>query len=135
VQRPLGAYFLFSNDVRGKVKAEHPDWKITEVAKHLGELWAKASDKDKEKYQKKADEVSTFLGTGRGVFGRGTVGWAAGETLMYVLSKPANQLECGLAASAAPMLFDPALLVWHSTSMEASTACACHARALVKLVY
>jgi hypothetical protein len=40
-----------------QVKADNPDFKITEIAKHIGELWAKASDKDKEKYQKKADEV------------------------------------------------------------------------------
>lgn len=46
-KRPLGAYFLFSNDMRPKVKAENPDFKVTEVAKHIGELWAKASDKEK----------------------------------------------------------------------------------------
>lgn len=54
---PLGAYFLFSNDVRGKVKADNPDLKVTEIAKAIGEMWAKATDKEKEKYQKKADEV------------------------------------------------------------------------------
>jgi hypothetical protein len=53
----MGAYFLFSNDMRAKVKADNPDMKITEIAKAIGELWAKASDKDKEKYNKKADEV------------------------------------------------------------------------------
>jgi hypothetical protein len=53
----MGAYFLFSGDMRAKVKAENPDMKITEIAKAIGELWAKASDKDKEKYNKKADEV------------------------------------------------------------------------------
>lgn len=41
-----------------QVKADNPDFKITEIAKHIGEMWAKASDKEKEKYQKKADEVS-----------------------------------------------------------------------------
>lgn len=46
---PMGAYFLFSNDVRGKVKADNPDMKITEIAKTIGEMWGKASDKDKEK--------------------------------------------------------------------------------------
>jgi hypothetical protein len=43
--------------VRGKVKADNPDLKVTEIAKAIGEMWAKASDKEKEKYQKKADEV------------------------------------------------------------------------------
>jgi uncharacterized protein (DUF736 family) len=32
-----------------QVKADNPDFKVTEIAKHIGELWAKASDKDKEK--------------------------------------------------------------------------------------
>lgn len=54
---PLGAYFLFSNDVRGKVKADNPELKVTEIAKAIGEMWGKATDKEKEKYQKKADEV------------------------------------------------------------------------------
>ncbi len=31
---------------------------VTEVSKVVGEMWGKASDKEKEKYQKKADEVS-----------------------------------------------------------------------------
>jgi hypothetical protein len=46
-KRPMGAYFLFSGDMRAKVKAENPDMKVTEIAKHIGELWAKASDKEK----------------------------------------------------------------------------------------
>jgi hypothetical protein len=30
-----------------QVKADNPDMKVTEIAKHIGELWAKASDKEK----------------------------------------------------------------------------------------
>jgi hypothetical protein len=56
-KRPMGAYFLFSGDMRAKVKADNPDMKITEIAKTIGEMWAKASDKEKEKYNKKADEA------------------------------------------------------------------------------
>lgn len=48
-KRPLSAYFLFANDMRPKIKADNPDFKITEVAAALGELWKKTSDKDKEK--------------------------------------------------------------------------------------
>ena len=35
-KRPLTPYFAFSADERPKVRAEHPDWKVTEVAKELG---------------------------------------------------------------------------------------------------
>jgi len=56
-KRPMGAYFLFSGDMRAKVKADNPDMKVTEIAKHIGELWKNISEKEKEKYQKKADEA------------------------------------------------------------------------------
>jgi hypothetical protein len=48
-KKPMGAYFLFSGDMRAKVKAAHPELKVTEISKHIGEMWAKASDKEKEK--------------------------------------------------------------------------------------
>ena len=35
-KKPLSAYFLFSQEERLKVKAENPDYSITEVAKELG---------------------------------------------------------------------------------------------------
>merc|ERR1712012_1406556 len=38
-KKPLSAYFLFSQDERLKVKAEFPDYSITEVAKELGRRW------------------------------------------------------------------------------------------------
>lgn len=55
-KRPLTAYFLFANDKRAGVKAENPTFKVTDVAKAIGELWKEASEADKAKYQKKADE-------------------------------------------------------------------------------
>merc|ERR1712079_243669 len=39
-KKPLSAYFLFSQEGRLKVKAENPDYSITEVAKELGKRWA-----------------------------------------------------------------------------------------------
>merc|ERR1712079_284653 len=39
-KKPLSAYFLFSQEERLKVKAENPDYSITEVAKELGKRWA-----------------------------------------------------------------------------------------------
>merc|ERR1712141_685273 len=35
-KKPLSAYFLFSQDERLKVKAEFPEFSITEVAKEIG---------------------------------------------------------------------------------------------------
>lgn len=35
---------------------------VTEISKVIGEMWGKASDKEKEKYQKKADEVREWTG-------------------------------------------------------------------------
>ena len=34
-KQPLSAYFLFSQDERQKVKGEHPNYSICEVAKDL----------------------------------------------------------------------------------------------------
>lgn len=48
-KKPMGAYFLFQNEMRSKVKDENPDMKVTDVSKHIGELWKGMSDKEKEK--------------------------------------------------------------------------------------
>lgn len=37
---------------------------VTEVSKVIGEMWGKVSDKEKEKYQKKADEVGVVAAAG-----------------------------------------------------------------------
>ncbi|KAL3314355.1 High mobility group [Cichlidogyrus casuarinus] len=51
-KRAMPAFFLFSNDERPKVKGEHPDWAVSEVAKELGERWKVC--KNKAKYEQQA---------------------------------------------------------------------------------
>ena len=55
-KRPLGAFFVFSNETRPIVKKEHPDFKIGDVGKKLGELWRDLSEADKKKYVDNAAE-------------------------------------------------------------------------------
>ena len=55
-KRPLGAFFVFSNETRPIVKKEHPDFKIGDVGKKLGELWRDLSETDKKKYVENAAE-------------------------------------------------------------------------------
>jgi len=52
-KKPLSAYFLFSQDERLKVKAEFPDYSITEVAKELGRRWASIDPALKQQYEQR----------------------------------------------------------------------------------
>lgn len=49
------AYMFWCNDNRAAIKAKHPTYKMTEVAKELGVAWKKVKAKDKVPYQKLAD--------------------------------------------------------------------------------
>lgn len=55
-KQPLSAYFLFSQEERLKVKAEHPGFSICEVAKELGKRWADMAPEVKQRYQQMAEE-------------------------------------------------------------------------------
>jgi len=55
-KKPLSAYMFFSAAKRANVKEKHPNWKPTEVMKHMGELWGKASAEDKAEFEKQASE-------------------------------------------------------------------------------
>ena len=55
-KKPLSAYFLFSQDERLKVKAEFPDYSITEVAKELGRRWASIDPAVKSQYEQRYQE-------------------------------------------------------------------------------
>lgn len=46
-KRNLSSYMLYSQAVRPKVAAEHPDMKAIEIAKLVGEMWNKLSEKEK----------------------------------------------------------------------------------------
>jgi hypothetical protein len=43
-------YMLFLREIRPKLKKEHPDWKVTEIAKEGGKMWNALPDEEKEKY-------------------------------------------------------------------------------------
>merc|ERR1739848_843093 len=55
-KKSLSAYFLFSQDERLKVKAEFPDYSITEVAKELGRRWAQIDPAIKQSYEQRYQE-------------------------------------------------------------------------------
>ena len=50
------AFFLYSNDERAKVRAEHPTYGVGQVAKQLAEQWRNVSASTKAKYDKEAVE-------------------------------------------------------------------------------
>ena len=51
--KPLSAYFMFSQEERLKVRAEFPDYSITEVAKELGRRWATLDPAVKQSYDER----------------------------------------------------------------------------------
>ncbi|CAD7678998.1 unnamed protein product [Nyctereutes procyonoides] len=60
-KRPPSAFFLFCSEYRPKIKGEHPDLPIGDVAKKLGEMWKKAA-KLKEKYEK---DIAAYRAKGK----------------------------------------------------------------------
>jgi hypothetical protein len=56
-KKPLSAYFLFSQEERLKVKAENPDYSITEVAKELGRRWATLNPSLKASYEQRYQDA------------------------------------------------------------------------------
>lgn len=57
VKKPLTAFFAFSADERANVKAAHPEYKIGDVAKALGEMWSNLDADRKAKYESDAKEA------------------------------------------------------------------------------
>ncbi|XP_028132207.2 high mobility group protein DSP1 isoform X3 [Diabrotica virgifera virgifera] len=55
-KRSLSAFFWFSNDERGKVKAQNPEYGVGDIAKELGRRWAEADQEAKGKYEALADK-------------------------------------------------------------------------------
>ena len=51
------SYFLFMKETRPTVLKEHPELKVTEVSKKLGELWKALSDEEKEEWKVKAQNL------------------------------------------------------------------------------
>jgi len=50
------AFMQFSNELRPKIRAQHPEMKMTEVAVELGKRWKVLSDADKKPYVALAEE-------------------------------------------------------------------------------
>ncbi|XP_028836370.1 high mobility group protein B2b [Denticeps clupeoides] len=53
-KRPPSAFFIFCSEHRPTVKGEYPNLSIGEIAKKLGEMWAKQSSKDRQPFDQKA---------------------------------------------------------------------------------
>lgn len=48
------AYMLFVKDHRSSVTKQHPNLKVTEISKKLGEMWRNLSESEKAVYKSKA---------------------------------------------------------------------------------
>lgn len=55
-KRFLSAYFYYANRERPLIRSEHPDWKVTEVARETGRRWALLSESEKVPFQRLSDE-------------------------------------------------------------------------------
>lgn len=51
-KRPRSAYihYSYNPEVRDKIKNDHPEWKVTQIASHLGKQWNSMTDKDRTKW-------------------------------------------------------------------------------------
>jgi mRNA-degrading endonuclease RelE of RelBE toxin-antitoxin system len=56
VKGPRSAYILFSSDIRPKLQTKHPNLKMTELTKKIGEEWKKLSTSRRSRFQKEADK-------------------------------------------------------------------------------
>jgi len=56
-KRPKSSYLFFCEDKRVLVKEAEPELKATEVTSKLGQLWKALSEKQKQKYVKKAEQA------------------------------------------------------------------------------
>lgn len=55
-KRALSAFFFFCEEKRPAVRAEHPDWKVGDIAKELGRQWELCQCKNKYEGQAIADK-------------------------------------------------------------------------------
>lgn len=47
----MNPFMNFSNAHRDRIRAQNPDWKMTDVARELGRLWREMSSGEKANYQ------------------------------------------------------------------------------------
>lgn len=55
VKRPLSGYMYFCKEKRPALAAEHPDMKMVELSKMLGQMWKELSDEEKRPF----DDLAT----------------------------------------------------------------------------
>jgi hypothetical protein len=55
-KKPKSAYILYCMEQREKIMKQNPDIKANEIMVKLGEAWKKASEKDKKKFTRQAEE-------------------------------------------------------------------------------
>ncbi|VEL19009.1 unnamed protein product, partial [Protopolystoma xenopodis] len=46
-KRAWSAFFFFCDEFRAKIKEEHPEWKVADIAKELGRRWEECQEKPK----------------------------------------------------------------------------------------
>ena len=50
-KKPSSSFLLFASAKRAEVKAEHPEYKSTQIQQELGKLWGLLSDEDKQPFE------------------------------------------------------------------------------------
>merc|ERR550539_634275 len=63
-KKPMGAYFLWMNENRNKIKGENPGMSIGELGKKFGELWKALEDKSAEDKKRYEAENAKWLAEG-----------------------------------------------------------------------
>eukprot|EP01083_Nonionella_stella_P048973 130648_1 len=94
-KRSTSGYFLFTKATRATVVKEHPDWKVTEVAKKLGGMWGELSDSDKKPYLEEAAKLKAAYTIKRKAYD------ASEGKKVYLAEKKAWTKEKKRAAKAA----------------------------------
>lgn len=63
LKRPKSSYMHFSNnkEIREKIRAEHPEWKVTDIASHLGKQWNSMAEKQRKVWEDKAEQEKKDL--------------------------------------------------------------------------
>lgn len=51
-KRSMSSFMFFANEKRAEVRQQHPELKITEIGKKLGELWAALPEEQKKVFMK-----------------------------------------------------------------------------------
>jgi hypothetical protein len=50
-KRPMTSYMLFAHENHERVKTEHPDWKMTQIAQTLGQEWKNLEQQTKDDFK------------------------------------------------------------------------------------